>query len=88
LFIKSVIPTKGSTRKIPTIINARTDATITNSANISCEKGFMSRKAVFTIRLIIFIGGKDTQNSIPHLPSLAIGIGKSHLLLSKILQHL
>jgi hypothetical protein len=46
LFIKLAIPRNGIVTIIPTIINTRTDATITKAANISWEKGFISRKAV------------------------------------------
>src|ERR1035437_2338706 len=49
LFIKLAVPMNGITTIIPTIINTRTDATITNAANISWGKGFISRNAVKSI---------------------------------------
>jgi len=56
-------PKNGIATMIPTTRNTKTVATIINRVNISWAKGFIPRKAVVVIAMILF-GGKDTQNKI------------------------
>ena len=56
-------PKNGIATISPMTRNARTVATITNKVNISWAKGFIPRKAVVVIAMVLF-GGKDTQNKI------------------------